>query len=223
MLGLLLLLTGPVAFAQQTAPLKLPATGRRLTDFIPTGYEILGEGQATGDLNHDGRADAALVLRSKSEDKATDDAGAADETAESPPRYLVVLFGTPTGFELAAQASKVVLRKDDGGALGDPFQGIDIVKGVLSISYYGGSSWRWSLTNKFRYQAGSFYLIGETRVSYQNNTDCPQGSWEMHDTNFVTGEYRVEKNSEACKPLVRKSGKNSPKPLRKLVDYAVEP
>ncbi|WP_201982662.1 hypothetical protein [Hymenobacter rubidus] len=216
-LTMLVLLNGPAALAQQTAAPHIPATGRRLTDFIPAGYEVLNDGQATGDLNRDGRPDAALVLRSKAEYKET------AETAEAPPRYLVVLFGTPTGFALAAQASRVMLRQDDGGAFGDPFAGIDIAKGVLSISHYGGSSWRWSHTDKFRYQAGSFYLIGETRVSYQNNTDCAQGNWEMHDTNFVTGEYRVEKESEACKPLVNKRGKNPPKPLRKLVDYAVEP
>jgi hypothetical protein len=222
---LLLLLTGPLASAQKTLlPLVLPTTGHSPDAFIPAGYSLLPDGQATGDLNRDGRPDVALVLGSKRENGAAVDTEAANEEAhEAPARYLVVLFGTPVGFALAEQTSLAVLRQDDGGAFGDPFAGIDIAKGVLSISHYGGSSWRWSLTDKFRYQSNSFYLIGETRLSYQNNTDCAQGNWEMLDTNFVTGEYQVEKESEACKPLLKKRGKNRPKPLRKLADYAVAP
>ena len=43
------------------------------------------------------------------------------------------------------------------------------------------------------------------------------------DTNFITGDYHEEKDSESCKPLVRKHDRRKPVPLRKLADYVVEP
>ena len=66
-------------------------------------------------------------------------------------------------------------------------------------------------------------MIGESRVSYRNNADCGRASWESYDTNFITGDYHEEKDSESCKPLVRKHGRRKPVPLRKLADYVVEP
>ena len=217
----LCVLTGR-AGAQTSAGLLLPATGRQLADFVPPGYELLPRGQAFGDLNRDGRPDAALVLRSLAENDTV--AAAAEETdVESQPRHLIIVLGTPGGYTLAAQTDKAALCNDCGGMYGDPFEGIEIKKGVLSLSHYGGSSWRWGITTKYRYQTGRFYLIGERRVSYRNNGPCGESEWELHETNFVTGDYREEKDSPNCRPLLRKRGHHQPTSLRRLVDYAVEP
>ncbi|MCC2545832.1 hypothetical protein LJY25_05205 [Hymenobacter sp. BT175] len=202
----------------QTAP-RIPTTGRTVADFIPARYDTLPAGRAVGDLNRDGRPDVALVLRSKAEEASSED--------NLPARRLLVLFGTPTGYTLAAQSAKAVLCRECGGIYGDPFAGVTISKGVLSVDHYGGSSWRWSITSKFRYQQGDFYLIGETESSGRNDGDCPglngPAGWNYRDANLVTGAYEVKKVSEDCKLLVDKKGRSKPQPLRKLTSYAPVP
>lgn len=217
-MGLLLwaLLTSWVVRAQ-----VVPATGHTLASFIPPGYRVLPEGRATGDLNGDGRPDKVLVLRPLLEDQPD------RIDPDMPGRILLILLGTPTGYTLAAQSSRIMLCRGCGGIYGDPFASLDIKNGILTISHYGGSSWRWSITSKFRYQQGSFYLIGETTDYGRAEGNCeglagPAGQ-NYRDTNFVTGDYEVEKISEDCKLLLHKRGKIKPAPLRKLVDYASVP
>ena len=218
--ALLAALTAGPASAQSSPP-KIPATGRTPAAFVPAGYTELPDSRATGDLNQDGRSDVALVLAPKAESRADYDG----ETM--PGRILVVLFATTQGYARAEQASRVLLSKDGGGMYGDPFAGLTIFRGVLSIDHYGGSSWRWSITSKFRYQQGGFYLIGETTNLSRTTGDCenlngsPGG--EYHDTNFVTGAYEVRKISEECRLLVDKKGRRQPGPLRRLTDYAPAP
>lgn len=215
----LVCLSSMLAAAQAFKLPKLPSMGRTEAAFIPAGYEVLDEGRVVGDLNQDGRPDIALALRATAE--------TASDGEEYPERLLVLLFATPAGYRLAAQSNKIVLCKECGGIYGDPFAGLTIFKGVLSVDHYGGSSWRWSLTHKFRYQQGAFYLIGETTSSGRNFGECPgldgPPGWEYHDTNLVTGDYEVKKVSEECKLLVSKRGRNKPAPLRRLTDYTVEP
>jgi hypothetical protein len=213
-------LTSLVVSAQTPKLPAIPATGRTIADFIPAHYDTLDAGRTDGDLNHDGRPDVALALRS-------DEEATAESEENLPARLLLVLFGTPTGYTLAAQSGKVLLCKECGGMYGDPFAGLTIYKGILSIDHYGGSSWRWSITSKFRYQQGAFFLIGETSSSGHNIGECPgldgPPGWEYHDTNLVTGDYETKKISDECKLLINKRGHQKPAPLRRLTDYAVEP
>ena len=214
---LFLLLLSPSAFAQTAAPLRLPATGPHLASFIPAGYGILTAGKATGDLNRDGRPDVALVLRPLAEDSTK------DQIDSLPPRLLLVLLRTPAGYRRAAQSAQLIRCKGCGGVWGDPFESVAIERGVLTVFHYGGSSAHWNVTTKFRFQQGDFYLIGESRVSYHTSRYCGQAGWQFQETNFVTGEYRQETDSERCRPLVRKRGRRPPQPLRRLADYAVAP
>lgn len=210
-----------MAFGQNAVSPKLPATGHTVANFIPPRYGILAHSRTSGDLNRDGRADLALVLRPLEEDTTThpDD--------DLPARLLLVLFGTPTGYSLADQTDRAVLCKSCGGMYGDPFQGLTIEKGTLSIAHYGGSNWRWRINSKFRYQQNGFYLIGETKDYGRNDGDCPgldgPSGWDYRDTNLLTGDYEVWKISEECKLLTHKRGKNQPMPLRKLGSYAIAP
>jgi hypothetical protein len=215
---LLVVLAGPNAFAQTVAVPSIPATGRRLADFIPAGYDTLRRGRATGDLNHDGRPDMALVLGAAVESTTA----FADD--DLPARILLVLFGTPTGYALVAQSQQAVWCKTCS-MNGDPFDGIVIEHGVLLVKHDVGGNWGHSLTAKFRYQQENFYLIGETNEYSRHAPDCDQlpypPRYDYRDTNFVTGDYEIIRTSEQCRLLVKKRGKNNPKPLRKLADYAV--
>ncbi|MDQ2772735.1 MAG: hypothetical protein M3Y54_19800 [Bacteroidota bacterium] len=214
---LFLLVLSPGAFAQMPTALRLPATGPSLASFIPAGYGILPDAKATGDLNYDGRPDVALVLRPLAEDRP----GAKIDSL--PPRLLLVLLRTPAGYRRAAQSAQLILCKGCGGVWGGPLESIAIERGVLTVFHHDGSSARWNVTTKFRYQKGDFYLIGESRVRYHTSRFCGQAGRQFQETDFVTGEYRQETDSERCRPLVRKRGRRPPQPLRRLTDYAVEP
>ena len=222
LLTLLAVVASPAAQAQ-----SFPTSAPTPAGFIPKGYYQLPEGRATGDLNADGRPDVVLALAPT----ASTEAGPVLATNDNIPfpRLLVVLWRTANGYELAAAARRAILGRNDGGAFGDPFAGLDIAKGVLTIYHYGGSSWRWSLTAKFRYQQGDFYQIGDTYNLMQSTAanclklpDHRPGD-VYRDTNLLTGAYESVKVSDNCKLLENKRGKQLVKRLRRLVAYVPAP
>ncbi|MGI4864088.1 MAG: hypothetical protein ACRYFZ_09210 [Janthinobacterium lividum] len=202
---------------------SIPASGRTPASFIPSGYRLLPEGRITGDLNGDGRPDVVLALRPIIEDIQNDD--------NTPPRLLLVLWRTATGsYRLATVARRALLCKECGGVHGDPFEGLRIEREVLSIYHYGGSSWRWSLTAKFRFQQNDIYQIGSTYNYTHTIADaCPQlrgehrPGDEYHDVNLVTGEFQAVRVSEECQMLENQHGRQPVRPLRKLADYQPAP
>lgn len=222
LLPLLAVVASPAAQAQ-----SFPTSAPTPAGFIPNGYRVLPEGRATGDLNADGRPDFVLALAPT----ATTEAGPAPATNDNIPfpRLLVVLWRTATGYELACAARRALLCKECGGAFGDPFAGLAIAKGVLTIQHYGGSSRRWSVTGKFRYQQGDFYQIGETYNLMQANAyDCPalpdhRPGDVYRDTNLLTGAYESVKVSEECQLLENRRGHQPVRRLRRLVAYAPAP
>lgn len=222
LLVLLAVAACPAARAQ-----SFPTSASTPDGFIPTGYYQLPEGRATGDLNADGRPDVVLALAPT----ARTEAGPAPATNDNIPfpRLLVVLWRTPNGYELAAAARQALLCRGCGGQYGDPFNGLDIAKGVLSISHYGGSSWRWTVTAKFRYQQGDFYQIGDTYNLMQTTAkNCPRlpdrrPGDVYRDSNLLTGAYESVKVSEDCKLLENKHGKLPVKRLPRLVAYKPAP
>ena len=73
--------------------------------------------------------------------------------------------------------------------MGDPFQGVGIEKGILHITHSGGSSWRWGIIDKYRFQDGDFYLIGCTK-DWGNPFEEIQ---ENFDFNLSTGKIIFKK------------------------------
>ncbi|HUR65222.1 MAG TPA: hypothetical protein VMZ03_02625, partial [Chitinophagaceae bacterium] len=57
-----------------------------------------------------------------------------------------------------------------GGVFGDPYQETTIHKKGFSISFYGGSSWRWAYHYEFVYRPAknNWYLVLETQSSFQS-------------------------------------------------------
>ena len=216
---LLLLLVTALPAHSQSAPISKPTPAA----FIPRGYRILPDGRATGDLNGDGRTDVALALGPVAED--------TEHSDKLPPRLLLVLWRTAAGgYTLAGTARQALLGKDDGGIYGDPFAGLAIKGGVLSVLHYGGSSWRWSITGKFRWQQGGFYLVGTTNFSMHNTEEpCPNLAGEhraednYEDVNLLTGQYERVKVSPECKFLENKRGRQPVKPLVPLSAYKPVP
>jgi hypothetical protein len=216
-LGIILIfVTGVIS--GQTVLSKIPASGASYSAFVPTGYDTLAI--ARGDLNNDKLEDLALVLKSVKEDDKD-----ADPNVEPPGRLLVILFKDSQGYITAAKSDSVILCFGCGGIFGDPFAAIEIRKAVIIVDHYGGSSWRWSYTHRFRYQQNDFYLIGETSRAFSSVRYCDKlkdfvGSLE--DVNYLTGQFEEKEITEECKLKVNKKGKRKVEPLRKLSDFNIE-
>jgi hypothetical protein len=218
LLFLTLLLSTVFSFAQDTEVLsKIPATGKTIGLFIPAGYDTIMT--AYGDMNKDGIADYAMVLKSDKEDTYN----AMSDTTELPSRVLLLLFKNEAGYSLAAKTTQAIMAKYDGGVFGDPFESVGITKGILIVQHYGGSAWRWAYTHKFRYQNAAFYLIGQTSDNYWNVKMCNKlkdfAGTDFEDINFITGSYEKKRISEDCKLLENKKGRKAVKPLVKLEEF----
>lgn len=207
--------------AQESILSRIPLKGKALADFIPDGYDTLAT--ASGDLNKDGKQDLAFILRDKKEEAETDEA----DTLPVPNRILVILHRETDTYSRVALSDKAVLCKYCGGIFGDPFQGLSIEKGVLVLSHYGGSNWRWGYIHRFRFQQNGYYLIGETRVSYWNVEYCDKlgefAGTSFKDVNYLTGQYKQKKVSEeGCKLVLNKNGSQVRKPLVSLRKFNIE-
>lgn len=97
------------------------------------------------------------------------------------------------GWKLWRSSHKVILPSESGGMMGDPFEDIGIENGVLVIYHWGGSSWKWSYTDRFRFQNNNFELIGAT-TTYGKLCE----EWEDFDYNLSTGNIIVTNTKEYC-------------------------
>jgi hypothetical protein len=203
--------------------LETEAQNKDFRSLIPQGYDTLYEGVAKGDLNKDGIEDVALALFHRSESIENSD---ADSIADIRERVLLVLFGSKKGYTIAARNDSLIMCKQCGGAFGDPFAGIEISKGVLIVYHYGGTSWKWAYTHRFRYQEGDFYLIGKTANSFWSVEECEAlgdfAGTNLEDINYLTGQFEIKKISEDCKLLQHKKGKMKISPLKKLSKVSIE-
>ena len=138
----LLLTVATISFAQDDPELK---------PFVLKGFTI--SQIATGDLNADGKPDKIVVLDFESEEKRE----------ENRP-LLILLRGANGKLSLTKKINTALLCQSCGGTMGDPLQEIEVEKNGFAISYYGGSSWRWGMSYRFRYDAAL-----KTWVLYQYN------------------------------------------------------
>lgn len=148
---------------------------------IPKEYQPIKE--IYGDLNKDGKDEKVVVYNMS--DKEVDMNGINRE---------IIIFKKEKDEWMIWQRSKNAIGNTrDGGMMGDPFEDVEIKNGILSISQSGGSSWKWSHTDKYRYQNNSFELIG-----YTSHYGKPCEYWVTVDYNIVTGKINVQKEYEKC-------------------------
>ena len=156
-------------------------------DYESQGWRVIG--QASGDLNRDGREDIALVIEAP--DGLTEPANACsadDDYSDAPVRRLVIAFAEPDGgYRRAADEPRVVLRADEGGVMGDPFEEVSIGNGSVVLDFYGGSRWRWALTLRFRHDDGDWRMTGMT----DTQTDSIMNSVLTYDYNALSGKMAV--------------------------------
>lgn len=192
-LPLALLLMGlPLPLAAQVD--RVPEAGPTPGAFIPSGYLLLKE--VHGHLNGDEHGDVVLILGDRREriDSIVDDL---------PPRLLLVLHGTTTGFRLAVASATAVFGKYEGGAFGDPLDDLALERNVIVITHLGGSAWRWRYVHRFRFQQGDYRLIGRTETTFFTGQRCDRlrefRPTTHQDDNYRTGRrYRYEVPEARC-------------------------
>lgn len=154
------------ADAAREAP-ALPARAGSIGAFVPADWKILQ--RADGDLNGDGRADAAFVLEhSKQPDPGFGDEEPGWQTFW--PRIVAVVIADGKGYRLLASDTRFVpawtqITFDDVMEDGS----LSIAKGVLNVRFRqfasAGSWWAGQTSFKFRWQGGEMILIGLDRES----------------------------------------------------------
>jgi len=182
------------AFAQNNVLSSISKLGKKYTDFVPKGYQILDS--VAGDLNEDSLTDAVLVLNFLHESETT--RVVSDSLF---PRILLILFGSKNGFTLAEISNKLVLGSNPFD-WGDPLKSIKIETNSILIDYWSGRPHgRWAATYKFKYQDKNWYLINRYRSSWSNDM-CDGDNMalsEEKDENFITGEIVDKTTSRDCK------------------------
>ena len=167
------------AAAQDTPEFKMPPVPERAAapeGFVPKGWRLLEK--AAGDLNGDGRPDAAVVA-------AHDAEGYEPQDVWEEPRLLVIALGEESGgLRLSAASSAVVLCRGCGGVFGDPFESVEVERGTVVVRHYSGSRDRWGFTDRFRLQDGRWAHIGATE-RYTDTLDATY--YEQRDANLSTG------------------------------------
>lgn len=147
---------------------------------IPKNYSIVDS--VSGDLDNDGVNELVVAYDTKSTEEEID---------EGIPRELIIYKKENTRWNIWQRSMQALLGSRDGGMMGDPYGEMYIQKGVLSINHNGGSSWKWSVIDKYRYDGKDFKLIG-----YENNYGQQNEYWLNVDFNLITGKLVVKKEYE---------------------------
>lgn len=149
---------------------------------IPEGYYLIES--IEGDLDNDGIEETVVAYNT---------AEVVEGSYKNVERDLIVYKKQSGKWVKWKSSLQALYGSRDGGMMGDPYDTMFIENGILQIQHFGGSSWKWSVTDKYRYQDNELYLIGYTSLSGAN---CEY--WESADFNVSTGKIIVEKEWEDC-------------------------
>lgn len=103
-------------------------------------------------------------------------------------REIQILKKINNKWTILEKSRNAILGSEDGGVMGDPFLYCKIEKGILIINHYGGSSWKWGFTDKYRFQNWHFELIG-----HFSEGGRPGDYWVTTDFNLSTGKIVYKK------------------------------
>lgn len=164
--------------------------------FLPNGWAL--EQQAAGDLNGDGVADAALIMRSLDPANIVEHDGLGMHPFDTNPRLLVVGFGLPEGGYALALADHDLIPRPDNPSMADVLEDappLEIARGSLKVSlrsWMSAGSWSMSTTTfTLRWRDGAFRLIGFDDV------EIHRGSGEVveRSINYLTRRMSVATGS----------------------------
>jgi hypothetical protein len=163
--------------------------GAAIEQFVPENWRIIQE--AVGDLNKDIYEDAAFVIQEMDPKRIETRNGNVVDTLDTNPRILIIAFRDPVSkaFKLK-EVSRTFILNHQSFNMDDPFDGIAILEGVLSVRFhlwYNMGSWFSTVLDyKFRYQQNDFYLIGaEFDETHRGTSEVVKRSF-----NFSTKKMR---------------------------------
>ncbi len=147
---------------------------------VPVKKEIVLD-EKVGDLDNDGIEEKVMVISLQ------------DTSATGIKRELRILKKKQWSWIPWVISQKAILPVKEGGAMGDPFEYIDIVEGVLYVRQSGGNSWKWGQTDTYKYKNGEFQLI---KYSSSYGKACEY--WADFRYNFQRHTIAYRKVFEKC-------------------------
>lgn len=175
----LLLFTTAVVQAQTFKYPVLNPRGKTIKSLAPTQWKAIDS--VYGDLNNDKIEDLAVIYEfyaAVKEKRAYGDSTTEIITEIQKPRILGIYFKSGRNYHLSAQNNHFILRSEEGGSMGDPLRPLKIEDNKLTLSFEGGSSWRWKLNYTFRHQNNDWQLTQANKYAYHNS------SGEMNDRQY---------------------------------------
>lgn len=162
---------GELADSSRAVPAapKLPQTGRKLSDFVPEGWELMDSVEL--DFNQDGVVDYVGVQEAVWQEGDYQDY----------PRILFALASDVQGrYRLDFQDVNLIRARYEGGVFGDPYCPLTAEGTSFTTHSYGGSAWRWSEDFTYTYREGTWYLTlsEETYGYWEYVTDISRDDWE---------------------------------------------
>jgi hypothetical protein len=145
----------------------------------PYHYDVIA--LVMGDVNADRNPEKVVIYNT------------GIETDFGQKRVLKIYSKTKQGWAEIASSDQCILPSKHGGALGDPFVGIEIVKGIISLRHHGGSRTKWDYLHKYQWRKQEWKLIG---VTIENRDPCI--SKEVFDLNLLTGKAVNTLYKEKC-------------------------
>jgi hypothetical protein len=188
----------PIAAQELVIPeVTYPALAKKAASaagFVPQGWVL--EGQASGDLNRDGIADLALVLRQNEPKNVVEHSGLGERPLNTNPRILAVAFreGPAGDYILQAENHTLIPRREDPvqvDPFGDDNGGIAIERGGLNITlhlFMTAGGWdMFTATHKFQHRNNRFELSGYDRSSVHRAS----GKTNDISVNYLTGKMKL--------------------------------
>ncbi|GBD49047.1 hypothetical protein [Methylopila sp. Yamaguchi] len=190
----------------------LAATGSALEAFAPPGWRV--ETKAEGDLDGDGRPDAAFVLRATDPRNVLKNEGLGSPQLDTNPRILAVALRRPAGYALVTQNATLIPRHVDP-VMDDPFGDRELsierraVKVGLAV-FMSAGGWDMSrIAFTLRLDGEELRLIGYDRSTVARNT----GAMQTLSVNYLAGRMSRGKGSiesDAMKTVWSKAARRGP-------------
>ena len=146
-----------------------------------------------GDIGNDGTMDIVVILEFEEDYPIS-----SDDYMFAVDHRVTCIFqdnGNET-FSCQAKNNALIMNKNTGGVYGDPYAGMTIQNGILTLSHYGGSSDRWGYDYRFDMYNGHLTLW--QGVFFEHNTHSDgYGSTDVYDyrsgtrTWFETEHYDI--------------------------------
>ncbi|MBO9701028.1 MAG: hypothetical protein J7604_12515 [Sporocytophaga sp.] len=180
--------------------------GKKVIDFIPKGWNLVDT--VEGDLNKDSYKDIAFVIEHRDDRKIN--------TESFQHFILIIAFYNPesSNFRFIEQCNNLISYHQLEP--GPWYEGMEIVKGVLNISFLQGGSTDIMMNYKFRYQDNDFYMIGADRSQYNPSSQ----DYKNYSFNFLAKKWSISKgNDESPEKSTVEWRKLEIEQLMKLKDY----